>query len=295
MLPLSTEDFSGTTTLLYAFHKHPDIAMTQRESCAIKDTHRDEMTVLQRFRNELSSLQQSSQLQRGIKCPTAVFSPRAIRRIATWHPQTKWVIGLRHPIWQVQSYYNYRITELYDKGVWFKGIRTLEDILNSATPWKDMSAHSHRYELFLTQLAKTNLTASEVFEWQQYYPEISVEPNNFPIFVYTLEQLNDQDTERSAHFRQDLRAFLQLSHPLQSFGHENINHFTGAKAHRETVTICDAKHAAIRAKIVRDATRTADWIRDRFLPVVTASNRDHLVESLESWKVDPCLKDERSV
>ena len=160
------------------------------------------------------------------------------------------------------------MTELYDKGVLFKRRRTLEDILHSTTPWKDMSAHSHRYELFLTQLAKTNLTTQEVYKWQKYYPEVSWEPNKFPIFVYSIEQLNDKDVERSARFRQDLGNSSNSPIRWKRIGRENIIHFTQAKAHRETVNICDPRHDALRDRLLRDAMRTAKWIQDRFLPVV---------------------------
>jgi hypothetical protein len=80
---------------------------------------------------------------------------------------------------------------VYDKEIWWKNIRSLPDILEGRTkPWKGMSPYSVRYELFLQQLDKVNLTATELADLQQY-PELSVQQNPFRIFVYALEQLED--------------------------------------------------------------------------------------------------------
>jgi hypothetical protein len=269
----------------------------------------------------------------GIKCPDALYKDRAIRRLIEWQStpnpdsdsdlavrntttaSTNLIIGLRHPVWQIQSYYNYRVTELYDKKVWFKNIHPLPDIIledrnPNAKPWKGMSPYSYRYELFLQQLDKVGpLTAQELHELLKY-PELSVQPNSFRIFVYELAQLQDANADRNAVFRRDLADFLGLQQSLPVVGHENQNRFTGAAAHPETINICDATFDDVRHQMVRDATVSATWIGERFIggtgtgtgsssssspgaagvvdSDVTVSNRDHFLEALQGWKRDPC-------
>jgi hypothetical protein len=305
---------SGTTSLLYSLTAHPEVAIDKREHCAIAfDKGYSESVVAKMFRNDMQALektdvndnvnanQANSKAVTGIKCPDALYKDRAIRRLVDWQKpdpagsktvtSTHLIIGLRHPVWQMQSYYNYRVTEMYDKKVWWKNIRLLPDILEGRTkPWKGMSPYSVRYELFLQQLDKVNLTATEFADLQQY-PELSVQPNPFRIFVYALEQLEDTDVDRNAVFRRDLADFLLLQQSLPEVGHENRNHFTGAAAHPETIDICESSFQHVRQQMVNDATASARWIGERFINAadVTVSNRDHFLAALEGWKKDPCL------
>jgi hypothetical protein len=305
----------GTTSLLYSLTAHPEIAIDRAEHCAIAfDKGYSESVVAQMFRNDMQALEktdaivnqansanQANSKVTGIKCPDALYKDRAIRRLVDWQKpnaasrktitSTRLIIGLRHPVWQMQSYYNYRVTEMYDKKVWWKIFRSLPDILEGRTkPWKGMSPYSVRYELFLQQLDKVNLTATELADFQQY-PELSVQPNPFRVFVYALEQLEDADVDRNAIFRRDLADFLHLEQSLPEVGHENRNHFTGAAAHPETIDICESSFQRVRQQMVNDATVSAQWIWERFINAadVTVSNRDHFLAALEGWKKDPCL------
>jgi hypothetical protein len=293
----------GTTSLLYSLTAHPEVSIDRREHCTVAIGNKlAEGFIRQKFRRDLAELSDSSisnaarHKMMGIKCPSLLSNDHALSRLTSWQQDDLGlVIGLRHPVWQIQSYYNYRVTELYDKKVWWKYIRRLPDILEGRTkPWKGMSPYSYRYELFLQQLNKVNLTTSEVEELQQY-PELSVQTNQFRIFVYALEQLEDENKERNEVFRRDLSNFLHLQQPLSEIGHENQNHFTGAAAHPETIDICDASFEHVRQHIVRDAAVAARWIGERFIDAtdVSVSNRDHFLAALEGWKTDPCLARKR--
>jgi hypothetical protein len=301
----------GTTSLLYSLTAHPEVAIDKREHCAIAfDKGYSESTVAQMFRNDMQVLEKTNANVNankanskitGIKCPDALYKDRAIRRLVDWQTpnsassktttSTHLIVGLRHPVWQMQSYYNYRVTEMYDKKVWWKIFRSLPDILEGRTkPWKGMSPYSVRYELFLQQLDKVNLTTTELVDLQQY-PELSVQPNPFRVFVYALEQLEDANVDRNAVFRRDLADFLHLEQSLPEVGHENMNHFIGAAAHPESIDICESSFQPVRQQMVNDATVSAQWIEERFINAadVTVSNRDHFLAALEGWKKDPCL------
>ena len=307
----------GTTTLLYALHSHQEILVPSRESCALKDTWRQVAQVRRRYRNEAMELfaetgtrnhtsisKRKGSFVKGLKCPSGIYSSNFIYRLneinqnsenTNRHHPIKWIIGMRHPIWQVQSFYNYRITELYDKKVWWKDIRSLENILASDVPWKDMSRSSHKYEIYVAQLLSVlqNTTSSL--------------PTGKSVFLYTLEQIEDDNAERAAHFRQDLSTFLGLEKQLSTLGKENVNRFvSGPQRHKEAISICQDRFQAVRRQLVRDSTATALWIQsqlgldgnrnmagavdeDKHLgDLILVSNPMFLNQILDSWKKDPC-------
>ena len=72
----------------------------------------------------------------------------------------------------------------------------------------------------------------------------------------------------------------------------NTNHATGKAAHAESISICDYKWASVRAKLVEQGARTAQWLKNEFIhsPDVVVANPEHFIETLDSWGVDPCVK-----
>lgn len=309
----------GTTTLMYAFRQHSQVNMNTHESCSISSARKTTTQVWNGLQAELSdiiSLPATGRVN-GIKCPTAMYSMKALHRLQNWHPRTKWIVGLRHPVWQVQSFYNYRVTEAYDKleaaasqsyswlprFMWDPqpSFRSLDDIFTAPyQPWNEVSRWSHRYELFLNQFGFTNMTVPEVVEWQNLtaardamtlYPHLGLlSDHNFEIFVYTVDQMEDANTERSAQFRKGLQSFLGLTEPLPSLGHENINHFQGSRAHPETIDICDSQWSDLRSQIIADGRVTATWIQDRLVasPHVSVSDDPFFRSTLDTWMHDPC-------
>lgn len=342
----------GTTTLLYALRSpsaSTNILMSSREVCAVKDRRRPELTVQERYRRELSTAWGASSSsfdrqhrRRGIKCPTIVYSDKAIDRLLAWYPPTpiiesnsdasehadadlKWIIGMRHPMHQVQSYYNYLVTEVYDKGYWlYKGIHSLDSIISvnednkdgSSTTttwsWKDMASDTHRYEIHLERLF------SKLLERQKEHLQRTDRNNHKKdgaaaddaaapvVLLYTLEQLEvtgggDSATTSLPH---DLSTFVGLPEGSDlALGHENRNHFTGQRAHAETIDLCsnddDEKHpwaAALRAKLLRDSIQTAQWMEDHVLApdspyaalVQVGGGHDDFVAQVRLWKQDIC-------
>ena len=298
----------GTTSLLFALHRHPDILIPSRESCALKDTWRKTFRVRQRYMNEVQELANGlssskhnnhttdKKIVTGIKCPTAIASANMITRLNEInqhhhftddrdHP-IKWVIGIRHPVLQVQSFYNYRITELYDKKVWWKDIRRLEDIIfsPSQTPWKDMSSQSHKFHLQLQNLMELERSRTMASHPQEH---------TATIFLYTVDQIQDEDDDRALSFRQDLSRFLGLSEQIAPFGKENVNRFVlGPQKHKEIIDICQPEFDRVRGQLMRDSVEVANWIQQNIpsSTLITLSNPDFVFENLERWKTDPCDK-----
>jgi hypothetical protein len=280
----------GTTTLLYAFQKHAGIRIGERENCLLARPIQQDDVNFRQLDESLAILDDGTTKLRAMKCPDTLNNVKTIHRLSQHSPDAKFVIGVRHPVKMLQSFYNYRITEAYDKH-FTEPIPDLLDILthNPEIPWKDVSTDSGRFELKLMQFAKTNMTVTDLNKLQGR-PHLAIKPNRFRIFLYALEQLNDDDGDRSAEFRQDLQDFLQLPTPIQPLGHENLNQFVGSKAHPETVNICDHHFDSIRYQLVENARNTAVWIRDQFMTSqdVVVSNPEFFTKILEDWMKDPC-------
>ena len=323
----------GTTTLLFALRQHADaIVMSNREVCAMKDKRRAEPVVEQRYRREIaqawnynsepkdtstsakekSAGKSLSLLQKGIKCPTIVYSDKAIDRLLSWYKQSsseqkplKWIIGMRHPLHQVQSYYNYLITEVYDKGYWFyKGIHTLESILlvgnddEEEAPFDVLAndASTRHYDwLDYNSIIHSIVGGSHVaVPWKDmahdtHRYEIHLHRFLTRLLVLYQEQQRREGTNGDNNNTNNQQPWVllytleqmeethniePLQHDLGTFvgldaplvwGHENRNRFTGTAAHAETINLCDARFVNLRARILSQSQQTAQWIEDNLL------------------------------
>lgn len=288
----------GTTTLLKAFAAHNETDMFGSEQCAIAAKAQADHLVLQKLDTTLSSMK-NNDMKRAFKCPTAMYNYKSIIRMEKHSPRSKFVVGIRHPVKMMQSFYNYRVTELYERNL-DESIPDFVDLAeNRKEPWKGVSLSSVRFELFLQQLGKTVLSPSDLWEMSQATEagyELAVKPSNFTVFLYTVDQLEDMDETRSANLRSELQRFLELTTPIAQFGHENKNHRVGDSGHPESIHICDPRYASIRKRLIDNGVKTATWLRDHFLmsPDVIVANPEHFIETLELWSIDPC-EDEFSV
>ena len=70
--------------------------------------------------------------------------------------------------------------------------------------------------------------------------------SRFWIFLYSIEQLDDEDTVRSQEFRHEMQQFLGLTKKIKPFPQGNVNHFIGESRHEETVNICKEQFDKLR-------------------------------------------------
>ena len=204
-------------------------------------------------------------------------------------PKTKLVVGMRHPVMMLQSFYNYRVTEIKTRGL-DESIPSLEEIVRSPVPWKGVSTHSTRFEMFLMQLGKTPLKVSQMEAFLDSNYDLAIAPTESTVFLYTLDQLEDTDASRSGAFRSTLQDYLGLKQPIAPFGHENINHAAKDSAYDELINICDDKWASLRATLVKQGAISAEWIREELLQSsdIVVGNKEHFLQTLMSWSQDPC-------
>lgn len=279
----------GTTTLMHAFAAHNETDISTKEKCQIGGSNLAAGPAYAKLTEVVSELSTDANVKRGVKCPISLRSHRTISLLVRHSPETRLIIGVRHPVRMLESHYNYRITELYDKKKQ-ANIPPIETLVNG-NEWMGVSTRNARFEIPLMQLGKTNMTTREL-EKLGLMAHAAVVPNKFKVFLYSLEQLKDKNATRTDNVRHSLESFLELEHPMKPLGHENLNRFVGENAHKETIDICDDKYADLRIELITKGRETQLWLRYQFLksPDVTVANRNHFLELLQEWESDPCVK-----
>ena len=305
--PKQTLDFvvagfpkSGTTSLLFALEKHPQVLIDDKEYCEIARPLQQDDVNLNRLnkyiqtlkRDKKSTARLENEQKVGIKCPEALKNFKAIHRLSQHSPNSKWVVGLRHPISFIQSFYNYRVFESHIRPKKPDEIPSLHSLWeNSSLVFRDLTKDSARYDLYLSQLGKTGLNMTQLQSFLDH-DMLAVKPNRIKVFVYAMEQLEDDNTSRKRSFQNDLMRFLDLNPNLllEDVGHANKNHATGQSGYPETINICSTEFSDIRLSLLDQGAAAARWIMDEFLlsPDVQVSNVEHFRESLEKWSNDPC-------
>lgn len=278
---------SGTSSISEAFSKHKDISIGANNECFVASASLSDAVVSNKLRQTAAGLTDT----KGLKCPNAIFNYRTISRLENHSPSAKFIIGVRHPVKMIESFYNGLVDEIYE-GMIDEEIPAFEEVMSSKIPWKDLSFDATRYELFLMQFAKTTLTPAEMGELVGHESyEIAIRPNNFGIFLYSDDQLQDEDMSRSSSFRSDLQGYLNLSDPISSFSRENVKSLVGSDDYAESISICDKKYSELRLELVSQGKKTAKWLTERFMQShdVKVANQDHFIELVSSWGEDPCV------
>lgn len=284
----------GTTTLLKTFATHPETSMAANEQCAVAAPSQADLIVLQKLTEIRETLVGE---QTAFKCPNALYTYKSIIRLEKHSPQARLVIGIRHPVLMMESYFNYRITEMYHNGA-KESAPDFASLVQLGSNWKGVSLGCTRFDLFLMQLGKTDITPDNFDEMLSFSKDfgydMAVKPCKMKVFLYTVEQLDDTDEDRSFIFRATMQMFLKLHERIPPFGHENINHATGQAGFAESISICDPQYASIRRRLIENANRASTWIINHFIksPDVVVANPEHFVALLEDWSHDPCTASE---
>jgi len=286
----------GTTSLLYAFRRHNETVMPEKEVCSFNKGSPRGMKRMQRAIKEASTndadadadaIGAAGSIKHGIKCPLSVWHTIGLQKLAQSMPNVKLVIGVRHPVWFFQSYYNYRITSMHDKKTVVE-VPPAESLIGIEHHWKDVSTDIARFELGLMQLGKVELSGQELTHLTSKGRQMAEIP--YQIFLYSIEQLDDTDEKRSAVFSNDMQRFLGLDEPI-SFTRENVNHFVGAKRHPETIDICEPRFDSLRSLLVEQGSITSTWILEQFVvhdDVLVGGSTQYFRDLLSTWGNDPC-------
>lgn len=267
---------TATTYTLKWLHAHDDVQVYTEELHALQTGKLTEHVAL------LYNLSTGMNYKRGYKAPRDVRNPYALRAFAEYWPETKLIVGLRHPVLWFQSFYNFRVRE-------GRAMPPAETLLGECSPETfSVCTNGALFHVNLSLLGKTNLTAQEqellsTPRDTMLFENLPRLPN--PVFLYEVTQIYDDDPARVEQYRIDLSDYLGLREPLSPSSHDRP-----ASTKYNAINICDSKYALIREELMKHSRAASLWIRKYLLdhPDVTVSSRDRFEELLEGWMEDPC-------
>ena len=299
---------TGTTFLLKQLEDHSQIRMSEGEFCQVHNVTSGAERVLTWLTDITSSSSTNKtstgdKTKYGIKCPTMVRTMSAIENLMKISDITRLVVGVRHPVKWFESFYNYRVLEMYNNNVTEhvfgrmsgRSIPKPRELLDGTKHWKDVSTASARFDAYLKQLAKVPLNEDErkaMFDERLWPKKIS--PNPYKVFIYTVEQLHDKNETRQVNFQTDLQHHLGLNSPFRDFNKASkANAVHNSVRYKEQIDICDPQYARIRKKLAQQGKISSDWIINRFIESddVVVSDKDYFTSTLRTWGNDPCLSE----
>ncbi len=308
----------GTSTIMNWLHEqYPQVQIPQDELYHLKSLEPwDLLGVFYHYFGGTNDLLPRS--IKGYKSPSDITNERAIRLIRTYFPRTKLFVGFRHPIFMMESFYNFRIQNGYELPPLEKlHYRNLAN--QYAVSWSRAEYHST-----LMYLGKTNLTSEQELALmprqarKQIQKRLEERRKNSgqgdektdshsqlppydqlsnPVFLYDTAQLGDtENPSRLQQFGQDVANYLGLSSPLpppprNSPGKKLQNATLQAERDAKKIRICDDRYREQRMLLLEIGGRATRWILEFFLPSenVFVSNPQHFRTLLEGYSQDPCV------
>jgi hypothetical protein len=295
----------ATSNMMRWLNNHqPEIQGAQGEISLKR--HGAALTLMEHFYGQFPHLDPNS--IKGFKTSNGIENVQAIKMLGTHFPKTKLIIGIRHPVLRMESFYNYRLREGFD-------MPPFEDLDSKKHGNQhSVSASSENYHAFLKNLGKTALTSREELtlmprdvrrdivqqlkrrrEMNQTGPLFPRAPN--PVFLYDVSQLEDDNPTRQDRFARDLSNFLGLSweeHPLWPLPSPEVSHKpVSAEVQAKMVHICDDRWLKQRQRLLEIGGQVSNWIL-RFLIAengtsdVYVSNPQHFQEVIQAYSRDPC-------
>lgn len=238
---------------------------------------------------------------RGYKAPQDIAQVHVLDFYRQYWPNTKLIVGIRHPVRWFESLYNFRVQNLLQSKV----LPHANKLIGGCVLGKfHTCTHKSDFALSLMNLGKQNypqprLATPLEFEITSRYnrynrnvTEISYMPN--PVFLFALDQLGDANSTRNLQFRQDVSSFLGLQELLPALPHaipgKRRTQAEQIRRDKLKINICDDEFMPLRNDLMSFSVRNSMWIREVFInsPTVFVSSRDHFEEIMEGWMKDPC-------
>jgi hypothetical protein len=255
----------------------------------------------------------------GYKCPTEILSVKAIHALQTYWPETKLIVGIRHPILWFQSFYNFRIQDHTPP------LPSNTSLLIGPCILDEHVCTDHaRFHLHLSRLVDTTTTTATTMAAPTTPTTARGEPRQSPtnpqprhwnpLFLFEMTQFlfNESSASSSStssissssslsQFRTTFSNFLDLQTPLPEIPHIRPNHaqegghrqrLYAGRLKRHGIDICDAQHEPVRAVLLQHAQATHDFITTHVLssPHVVVSSPSFFRQVLESYRTDPCIR-----
>ena len=250
---------------------HPELKADKEEIYHLQDKN------LEKF---IAYLRQLPQGKRGYKAPRDIVQVHTLGYLGKHFPQTRLIVGVRHPVNWFQSYYNYRAWN----NVTIPPAETLNGPCHKS---KGVCGFEARFHVHLAQLGKTHPHRAE--ENALLHANITIPiQSRHPIFLFDQAQLEDSDEQRRLLFRDNLSRFLGLKEPLSTLPSSHPSNNT-----KVPLDICKEQYKKLRSDLIEIGTNASLWIRRYFMhhPDVMVSSPKFFGQILEQWLVDPCTKE----
>ena len=284
---------TATTFVMNWLRHHPDIRMHPYEVHHL--TKHDPVGMVQ----NLYTLQEEprtheQKLHYGYKAPRDIADAATMQLLSTYWPNTKVIVGVRHPVLWFQSFYNYRLLTYHELPPPATLVGPCKVDVANHDPQKLatlMQQHKGLHDRGVcTDLARFHVHLRNHLLMNDHKSNITL--TRQPTFLYVDEQLGD--TQHVAQLQHDLQTFLGLSTPLSN-PMEYRTHLTTTASNSATATgkafdICHSDFIALRAELLQIGQEAAAWLIDHFLPVsgVSVSCPSCVILLLETWHIDPC-------
>lgn len=300
----------GTTSMMRLLESHEGLQSLESEVWALIE--HNPARLIERLHKKLAD-----DLPRGYKCPGDILADYALDYYRQYWPQTRLIVGVRHPVLWFQSLYNFRVQHLED----FESMREPSELIGICSKaMKMICTKRGNFAWYLMHLGKQFLVRSEntssVFPVRRRYSPLEkdiatfyervpiykrrIKPMLNPIFLFDVHQLGDANETRRAQFRRDVADFLGVD--PKGFSTDltaDLNHVspgrvwdaaTQALKDEKKIDICHPQHVRARVELMKQARLSSRWIREVFLPSpgVHASSIGYLEELLLAWMDDPC-------
>jgi hypothetical protein len=280
----------GTTSIMRHLQGHPSVHIGDDERCDLSFNRKAPLV-----RHLYNDFPPGRQFVRGIKCPVDLENNiLALPNYRTYFPNTKFIVGMRHPVLWFESFYNFRVHNGYP----MPPPNTLRGRCKAGM--FNVCTRRSAYHLYLSNLGKTSMNETERTDYfnRKFLRMMNPVPMNASsVFLYEVTQLSDPDEGRARQFLIDLQHFLKLDTPLDpmiwfkpGMQHETEEEKQAAEAKK--IDICDERFDVLREALMGNGRESRRWIQDMFLPAdgVVVSSPDHFQQHvLAKWEIDPCV------
>jgi hypothetical protein len=198
------------------------------------------------------------------------------------HEETKFIVGMRHPVRFFESYWNYR--ELVHKDM--PPPSTL--IGSSEVGKRGVYTEIAQFEKGLMVLGKFDLVPDD-FAWLGKNRK-TVLPTKNKVFLYLQEQFEDQNATRFQKFLDDLLSFVGVEEARvtsDDFPSYNVIN----KKKKKAFDICDEAHKEVRNALVLGGKATAKWMETNLenSKDVFVSDKEYFLDMVKTWGQNPCV------
>ncbi|GKY95801.1 hypothetical protein MPSEU_000540800 [Mayamaea pseudoterrestris] len=300
---------TATTFIKHWLYEHPQVLIYNQEIHHLLDATRGPAKMVKSM-YELGPYDANK--RRGYKAPNDIRRPPALSAFRKYWPDTRLVVGLRHPVKWFESYYNFNVRQSQKRRNFTDGEAVMlpaEQMVGRKLPDR-VQFHHH-----LAMLGKTNVTDPKEQALLNGAGSDMQSPNTrkafampYPpaymrnqVFLYEVSQPFVKENGLARRFAHDFKEFLQLDKPLRPVDNESTLRkiflkLVGKKKKEErpnfhyAIDICDDKFVELRRELLQVGKEASQWISQFLLnqPSVHVSSPQHFRDLLSTWSIDPC-------